>query len=175
MRKSLVIALAVAFAATFWISTASADELVTGAYANVSSAVMSPRTSGPAFRSQVQIGAKDRAHTAALDQASGAGRSHSNAGNGGGADFQWGSSQTEQSWKAAKTVEEAQVRGLVAGDCGGENTTDQYRRQMKQNRKGYLQDLVISNAQCQAYHATLTGPGVSQGPSSNYETTKGRD
>ena len=61
-------------------------------------------------------------------------------GNGGGADFQWGSSQTEQSWKAAKTVEEAQVRGLVAGDCGGENTTAiSIARQMKQNRNGYLQ------------------------------------
>ena len=161
MRKLLVITLAIAFAATFWISTASADELVTGAYANVSSAVMSPRTSGPAFRSQVQIGTSARAHTAALDIASGAGLSHSNAGNGGGADFQWGSSQTEQSWKAAKTVEEAQVRGLVAGDCGGENTTDQYRRQMGQNRKGYVQEPVISNSTCGAYHATLKGPAVS--------------
>ena len=122
---------------------------------------MSARTSGPAFRSQVQIGTADRAHTAALDVASGAGRSHSNAGNGGGADFQWGSSQTEQSWKAAKTVEEAQVRGLVAGDCGGENTTDQYRRQMAQSRKGYVQEPVISNAKCGAYHATLKGPAVS--------------
>ena len=43
------------------------------------------------FRTQVQIGAADRAHVSRLDQASGAGRSHSNAGNGGGADFQWGS------------------------------------------------------------------------------------
>ena len=160
MRKLLVIALAIAFAATFWISTASADELVTGAYANVDSSVMSARTSGPAFRSQVQIGTADRAHTSALDQASGAGRSHSNAGNGGGSDFQWGSSQTDQSWKKAKTVEEAQVRGLVPGDCGGENTTDAYRRQMGQNRTGYVSDLVISNAKCGAYHATLTGPSL---------------
>ena len=161
MRKLLVITLAIAFAATFWISTASADELVTGSYANVDSSVMSARTSGPAFRSQVQIGTSARAHTAALDQASGAGRSHSNAGNGGGADFQWGSSQTDQSWKKAKTVEEAQVRGLVPGDCGGENTTDAYRRQMGQNRKGFASDLVISNAKCGAYHATLTGPALS--------------
>ena len=172
MRKSLVIILAVAFAATFWISTASADELVTGAYANVDSSVMSARTSGPAFRSQVQIGARDRAHTSALDQASGAGRSHSNAGNAGGADFQWGSSQTEQSWKAAKTVEEAQVRGLVAGDCGGDNTTDAYRRQMNQNRKGYLSEAVISNAQCGAYHATATGSSVTKGMVGDYGSTK---
>ena len=164
MRKLMTIALAVTFGAVFYIgtaSTASADELVTGAYANTDSSIMDVRTSGPVFRTQVQIGARDRAHTSALDLASGAGRSMGNAGNGGGADFQWGQSQTEQSWKKAKTVEEAQVRGLVPGDCGGENTTDAYRRQMNQNRKGYLSDLVISNAQCGEYHATLKGPGVS--------------
>jgi len=163
MRKLIVVALGLAFIATFSISTASADELVTGAYANTDQSLMSPRTSGPAFRTQVQIGAYDRIHTANLDQASGAGRSHSNAGNGGGADFQWGQSQTEQSWKAAKTVEEAQVRGLVAGDCGGENTTGAYRAQMKQNRKGYLSEPIISNAKCGAYHKTLSGPSVEKG------------
>ena len=163
MRKLIVVALGLAFIATFSISIASADVLVTGGYSNVDQSVMGPRTSGEAFRSQVQIGASARQHTAALDVASGAGRSMSNAGNGGGADFQWGQSQTEQSWKAAKTVEEAQVRGLVAGDCGGENTTGAYRAHMKQSRKGYLSDLVISNAKCGAYHATLTGPGVQKG------------
>ena len=174
MRKLVTIALAITFGAVFYIgtaSTASADELVTGAYANVDSSVMSARTSGPAFRTQVQIGARDRAHTSALDQASGAGRSHSNAGAAGGADFQWGSSQTEQSWKKAKTVEEAQVRGLVPGDCGGENTTDAYRRQMGQNRNGYLQDLVIPNSKCGEYHATLKGPAAST-VTSDYEKTK---
>ena len=129
---------------------------------------MGPRTSGEAFRTQVQIGAADRQHTAALDQASGAGRSMSNAGNGGGADFQWGQSQTEQSWKAAKTVEEAQVRGLVAGDCGGENTTSQYRSQMKQHRKGYMQEPVISNAQCGQSHETLKGPAAPSGGTNTY-------
>ena len=160
MRKLIVVALGLAFIATFGISTASADMLVTGGYSTVDQSVMGPRTSGDPFRTQVQIGTFDRAVTAALDQASGAGRSMSNAGNGGGADFQWGQSQTEQSWKAAKTVEEAQVRGLVAGDCGGENTTGAYRAQMNQNRKGFLQDLVISNAQCGEYHKTLTGPAM---------------
>ena len=163
MRKLIVVALGLAFIATFSISIASADVLVTGGYSNVDQSVMGARTSGEAFRTQVQIGATARQHTAALDIASGAGRSMSNAGNSGGADFQWGQSQTEQSWKAAKTVEEAQVRGLVAGDCGGENTTDAYRAQMKQSRKGYLSDLVISNAKCGAYHATLTGPGAQKG------------
>ena len=165
MRKLMYLAISMAFVATLGISTASADELVTGAYSNLDSSVMQQRTSGPAFRTQVQIGAADRQHTARLDVASGADRVHSNAGvgNSGGADFQWGSSQTEQSWKAAKTVEEAQVRGLVAGDCGGENTTSQYRSQMKQSRKGYLSEPVISNAQCGAYHGTATGPSVEKG------------
>ena len=170
MRKLIVVAIGLAFIATLSISTASADELVTGAYANTDQSLMGQRTSGPVFRTQVQIGARDRMHTARLDVASGADRVHSNAGvgNSGGADFQWGSSQTEQSWKAAKTVEEAQVRGLVAGDCGGENTTGAYRAQMKQHRKGYLQDLVISNAKCGEYHATLTGPSVNTTGSNDY-------
>ena len=170
MRKLIVVALGLAFIATLSISTASADELVTGAYANTDQSLMGERTSGPAFRTQVQIGARDRMHTARLDVASGADRVHSNAGvgNSGGADFQWGSSQTEQSWKAAKTVEEAQVRGLVAGDCGGENTTGQYRSQMNQHRKGYLQEPVISNSQCGQYHATLKGPAAASGGSNDY-------
>ena len=168
MRKLIVVALGLAFVATFGISTASADMLVTGGYSTVDQSVMGPRTSGEAFRSQVQIGAGARQHTAALDIASGAHRAQTNANNGGGSDFQRGSSQTEQSWKAAKTVEEAQVRGLVAGDCGGENTTGAYRAQMKQHRKGYLADLVISNATCGAYHATLTGPSVNTTGSTDY-------
>ena len=155
MRKLIVVALSLAFVVTFSISIASADVLVTGGYSNVDQSVMGARTSGEAFRTQVQIGATARQHTAAIDIASGAGRSMSNAGNGGGADFQWGQSQTEQSWKAAKTIEEAQVRGLVAGDCGGDNTTGAYRAQMNQNRKGFLSEPVISNAMCGEYHKTL--------------------
>ncbi len=155
MRKLIVVALSLAFVVTFSISIASADVLVTGGYSNVDQSVMGARTSGEAFRTQVQIGATARQHTAAIDLASGAGSSMSNAGNGGGADFQWGQSQTEQSWKAAKTIEEAQVRGLVAGDCGGDNTTGAYRAQMNQNRKGFLSEPVISNAMCGEYHKTL--------------------
>ena len=175
MRKLISIALAITFGAVFYIGTAStavADELVPLAYAHTDSSVMGGTTSGDRFVTMMEMGASARRHTAALDVASGAGRSHSNAGNGGGADFQWGSSQTDQSWKKAKTVEEAQVRGLVPGDCGGENTTDTYRRQMNQNRKGYLQEPVISNSQCGAYHATLSGPTVNQGASNDYGSTK---
>ena len=145
MRKLMGVLMAVAFVAM--IGTASADDMVPGAYGQVDQSLMSPRTSGPAFRTQMQIGAADRVATSRVNIGSGAGRSLSNAGNGGGADFQWGQSQTEQSWKKAKTVEEAQVRGLVPGDCGGENTTSAYRSQMNQNRKGYLSEPVISNAQ----------------------------
>jgi len=155
MRNLIAVALGLAFISTFSISIASADVLVTGGYSNVDQSVMGARTSGETFRSQVQIGATARQHTAALDIASGAGRSMSNAGNGGGADFQWGQSQTEQSWKAAKTVEEAQVFGLVAGDCQGDNSDDNYRKQMNQNRKGYMSEPLASNAQCQEYHPTL--------------------
>ena len=160
MRKLIVVTLGLAFIATFSISIASADVLVTGGYSNVDQSVMGPRTSGESFRTQVQIGSYDRTHTAALDIASGAHRAQTNANNGGGADFQWGQSQTEQSWKAAKTVEEAQVRGLVAGDCGGENTTGAYRAQMNQSRKGFLSEPVISNSQCGANHKTLSGPAM---------------
>ena len=129
---------------------ASADDTVPGAYENrAANQVMS------VGKTQMQIGAQDRAHANYVNQRSGAGRALSNTGNGGGADFQWGQSQTEQSWKAAKTVEEAQVRGLVAGDCGGENTTDAYRNQMNQNRKGYMSEPIISNDMCGEYHPTL--------------------
>ena len=134
---------------------ASADVLVPGGYSNVDQSVMGARTSGEAFRTQVQIGTGARQHTAALDIASGAGRSMSNSGNGGGSDFQWGQSQTEQSWKAAKTVEEAQVRGLVAGDCQGDNSDGKYRAAMNQNRKGFFSEPLVSNAQCQENHETL--------------------
>ena len=166
MRKLMGIIMAVAFVAM--VGTASADDTIPGAYGQVDQSLMGERTSGPAFRTQMQIGAADRVAATRVNIGSGAGRSLSNAGNGGGADFQWGQSQTEQSWKAAKTVEEAQVRGLVAGDCGGENTTGTYRAQMKQHRKGYLQDLVISNSQCGEYHKTLTGPGVISGGTNDY-------
>ena len=166
MRKLMGVLMAVAFVAM--LGTASADDMVPGAYGQVDQSLMSQRTSGPAFRTQMQIGAADRIATSRVNIGSGAGRSLSNAGNGGGADFQWGQSQTEQSWKAAKTVEEAQVRGLVAGDCGGENTTATYRAQMKQHRKGYLQEPVISNAKCGAYHATLSGPAAPSGGANDY-------
>ena len=147
MKNLIGVILSVAFVGM--VSTVSADDVIPGAYGQPDWSVMS------VGKTQMQIGASDRAHANYINTKSGAGRALSNAGNGGGADFQWGQSQTEQSWKAAKTVEEAQVRGLVAGDCGGENTTDAYRKQMNQNRKGYMSEPVISNDMCGEYHPTL--------------------
>jgi hypothetical protein len=147
MRKLIGFLVAVGFLAL--VGSVSADEVVPGAYGQPDYSVMS------VGKTQMQIGASDRAHANMINARSGAGRAASNAGNGGGADFQWGQSQTEQSWKAAKTVEEAEVFGLVAGDCQGDNSDGNYRAQMNQNRKGYMSEPLASNAQCQEYHPTL--------------------
>ena len=103
----------------------------------------------------MQIGTQDRAHGNYINQRSGAGRSHSNTGNGGGADFQWGQSQTEQSWKAAKTYEEARAHGITADDCQGDNSDNKYRSQMNQNRKGYMSEPLVPQGQCHENHAIL--------------------
>jgi len=95
------------------------------------------------------------AHANYINQRSGAGRSHSNTGNGGGADFQWGQSQTEQSWKAAKTYEEARAHGITADDCQGDNSDNKYRAQMNQNRKGYMSESLVPQGKCHEIHATL--------------------
>ena len=147
MKNLIGVILSVAFLGM--VSTVSADDVLPGAYGQPDWSVMS------VGKTQMQIGASDRAHANYINTKSGAGRALSNAGNGGGADFQWGQSQTEQSWKAAKTVEEAQVFGLVAGDCQGDNSDGNYRAQMNQNRKGYMSEPLASNAQCQEYHPTL--------------------
>ena len=67
---------------------ASADVLVTGGYAQQNNAnqVMS------VGKTQMQIGATDRAHANYINTRSGAGRASHNSGSGGGADFQWRSS-----------------------------------------------------------------------------------
>ena len=130
---------------------ASADVLVTGAYAQQNNAnqVMS------VGKTQMQIDATDRAHANYINARSGAGRSHSNTGNGGGSDFQWGSSQTENVWKEWRTVEDAgNVTGLVVGDCRGDNSSNAYRAQMNQSRKGFMLEPLVSQTQCQENHPT---------------------
>ena len=133
-----------------WGSVATADDVIPGTYVQHDASVMG------VGETVMQFGAGARILTNAVNLASGAGsaRANSNTGSGGG-DYQFGSSQSEQSWKAAKTVEEAQVHGLVPNDCQGENSDAAYRKQMNQNRKGYMKETLVSNAQCGVYHPTL--------------------
>jgi hypothetical protein len=147
MRNLIGVILAVAFIGM--VSTVSADDVVPGAYSQPDWSVMS------VGKTQMAIGAGDRAHANYVNSKSGAGRALSNAGNGGGADFQWGESQQDNSWKAAKTVEEAEVFGLVPGDCQGDNSDGNYRAQMNQNRKGYMSEPLVPQGQCHKVHATL--------------------
>ena len=55
----------------------------------------------------------------------------------------------------ARTIEEAQARGLVPGDCNGDNSDGAYRSQMNQNRKGFMKENLVSNANCEINHATM--------------------
>ena len=106
-------------------------------------------------KTQMQIGATDRAHANYINARSGAGRSHSNTGNGGGSDFQWGSSQAENVWKAWRTVEDAgNVTGWIVGDCRGDNSTDAYFKRMNISRKGYNKEKLVTQAQCEGNHTT---------------------
>ena len=106
-------------------------------------------------KTQMQIGAADRVHANYVNTRSGAGRSHSNTGNGGGSDFQWRASQTENVWKAWRTVEDTgNVTGLVVGDCRGDNSSNSYRAQMNQSLKGFMQAPLVSQTQCQENHPT---------------------
>ena len=151
--KKVFTLLAVGALALAVSSIASADTKVPGAYAQGNNAhVMG------VGQTMMQMGAADRALTNATNLASQAGRSRSSVGI--NTDYQFGSSQSEQSWKAARTVEEAQVHGLVPGDCQGENSDDAYRNQMNDKRidpfgAPYMKENLVSNAQCAEYHPTL--------------------
>ena len=130
---------------------ASANVLVTGAYTqqNDANQVMS------AGKTQMQIGATDRVHANYINARSGAGRSHSISGNGGGFGFQWGSSQTKNVWKTWRTVEDAgNLTSLVVGDCRGDNSTDAYFKRMNISRKGYDKEKLVTQAQCEGNHTT---------------------
>ena len=131
-------------------SVVTADDVIPGTYVQHDASVMG------VGETVMQFGAGARILTNAVNLASGAGsaRANSNTGAGGG-DYQFGSSQSEQSWKAARTIEEAQVRGLVPGDCNGDNSDGVYRAQMNQSRKGFAKEILVSNAQCGVYHPTL--------------------
>ena len=147
-KKALLLAVCFAAVLAFGVNSAVADELVPGAYAQQDQSVMG------VGQTMVEMGARQRALTDAVNRASKAHLSR-NSSSGINVDQQFGSSQTDQSWKAAKTVEEAQVRGLVAGDCAGDNSDEQYRKQMNQNRKGYMKENLVPNSMCGDYHPTL--------------------
>jgi hypothetical protein len=151
MKKVILFVVVSAFLSFMALgSVATADDVIPGTYVQHDASVMG------VGQTVMQFGAGARILTNAVNLASGAGsaRANSNTGSGGG-DYQFGQSQTEQSWKAARTIEEAQVRGLVAGDCQGENSDAVYRSQMNQSRKGFMKENLVSNAQCGEYHPTL--------------------
>ena len=129
-------------------SVASADSTVP--LSNFSSDASGTMSVGQTI---MQMGAFDRINANAVNLGSRAASSRSISGV--MQNYQFGSSQTDQSWKAAKTIEEAQVRGLVAGDCNGDNSDGAYRSQMNQSRKGFMKENLVSNAQCGEYHPTL--------------------
>ena len=150
--KKVILFLVIGLFLGFTTMNVNADNTVPGAYAQSNNAhqVMS------VGKTQMQIGASDRAHANYTNARSGAGRSSSNGGNGGGADFQWGQSQTEQSWKQWTTIEDVGiVTGLVKGDCRGDNSNDDYFKQMNISRKGYYEEKLVSQAQCEVDHATI--------------------
>jgi opacity protein-like surface antigen len=149
--KMKAILLAVCFAAVLAIgvNSAVADDTVPGAYSQQDQSVMG------VGQTMMQMGAKQRALTDATNRASRAHLSRSVA-SGINVDQQFGSSQSDQSWKAAKTIEEANMQtGIIAGDCRGENSDGKYRKQMNQNRKGYMKENLVPNSMCSEIHPTL--------------------
>jgi len=153
MKKTILFLAVSAFVGFLGLgSIASADDIMPGAYVQHDASVMG------VGQTMMQMGASVRTITNATNLASQAGTSRAQRGV--NSDYQFGSSQSEQSWKAAKTVEEAEVHGLVPGDCQGENSDGKYRAQMNDNRidpfgKPYMKELLVSNAQCAEYHPTL--------------------
>ena len=149
--KMKVTLLAVCFAAVlaFGVNSAVADDLIPGQYSQQDQSVMG------VGQTMMQMGAKQRALTDATNRASRAHMSRNSA-SGINVDQQFGSSQSDQSWKAAKTIEEANMQtGIIKGDCRGENSDDAYRKQMGQNRKGYMKENLVPNSMCDKNHPTL--------------------
>jgi hypothetical protein len=148
MKKAILFVAVSAFVG-FTALSVSADNTIPGAYDQAGNGA------GIGVNQTImQMGAQDRALTNAVNLSSRAGSARSDAG-GVNRNYQFGSSQTEQSWKAARTIEEAQVFGLVPGDCRGDNSDGAYRKQMNQNRKGYMAENLVSQADCEIDHATM--------------------
>ncbi|MCH8313457.1 MAG: hypothetical protein IID17_10785 [Nitrospinae bacterium] len=149
MKKSVSLVAVFAFFMVVGLgSVASADELLTGANVPVDQSVMG------VGQTMVQMGARDRAMTSAVNNMS---RTIMNApGSSVNSDYQFGESQSDQSWKSWRTLEDVGVVvGLVPGDCRGDNSDDVYRKQMGQNRDGYMKEPLVSQADCDKIHATV--------------------
>jgi len=135
-------------------SIASADTNIPGAYDQDNNAQVMG-----VGQTMMQMGSRDRALTNAANLRHRAASSRSQSGV--NVDYQFGSSQTEQSWKQWKTAEDAGVVvGLVPGDCRGDNSDDAYRKQMNDNRidpmgNPYMKENLVSQADCEINHATL--------------------
>ena len=150
MKKTILFVAVSAFVGFLSMSSiVAADSVVPGSYSSTDGAgVMG------VGQTMMQMGAHNRTLTNAVNLASGAGKARSSVSYV-GVGYQFGSSQTEQSWKAAKTIEDAGVVvGLVPGDCRGDNSDDSYRKAMNQNRKGYMKEPLISQSDCSGYHKT---------------------
>lgn len=153
MKK--VFAFVAVSALTFALSSiASADNNIPGAYDQDNNAQVMG-----VGQTMMQMGARDRALTNAANLASRAASSRAQIGV--NADYQFGSSQSEQSWKQWKTPEDAGVVvGLVPGDCRGDNSDDSYRNQMKAPRidpfgNPYMKENLVSQGDCDKNHATM--------------------
>ena len=149
MKKAILFVAVSAFVGFMAMgSIVSADDVVPGQYGQSDASVMG------VGQTMMQIGAHNRTLTNAVNLASGAGKSRSSTGpiN---TDYQFGSSQSDQSWKQIRSVEDAGVVvGLVPGDCRGDNSDDSYRKAMNQNRNGYMKEPLISQSDCEGYHKT---------------------
>ena len=149
VMKKAILFIAVSAFVGFTALSASADETIPGQYYQSNH----PSVTGVG-QTMMQMGAKERVLSNATNLASGAANSRSSVSYS-GSDYQFGSSQSDQSWKQMRTVEDAGVVvGLVPGDCRGDNSDDSYRKAMNQNRKGYMKEPLISQSDCSGYHKT---------------------
>ena len=150
MKKTILFVAVSAFVGFLSMgSIVSADSVVPGSYSsNDGAGVMG------VGQTMTQMGASQRVLSNATNLASGAGTARSSVSYS-GSDYQFGSSQSEQSWKQWRTLEDTGVVvGLVPGDCRGDNSDDSYRKQMNQNRNGYMKEPLISQADCELVHKT---------------------
>ncbi|QPJ65737.1 MAG: hypothetical protein G3M78_10175 [Candidatus Nitrohelix vancouverensis] len=151
MKKKVFLAIATMFLMAY-SSSATADTLLPGAYVQTDSSVMS------VGQTVMQMGAQQRTLTDAVNRASRADLARDNASGSINVDYQFGSSQSDQSWKAAtlnRSIDEARAVGLIPGDCRGDNTDDSYRKQMNQSRDGFMEEPLVANSQCGDYHPTI--------------------